>query len=247
MRQMGLFSQSVHYQDPATLDLFNGIPADELGIGDVGEIPHPVGIYHEFVMHHFDGFDFQAGDPEGMVLYRVEAEFRGSRIAVFGKSVGNGGAQAVECGRVAVNRHRPFLVVVERAHIVQSSHMVAVLVGEQDGVYVFHAGPQHLIAEVGSGIDKDRGLGGADQGRCPEPLVARVGRSADRTMAADDGHALRGSGSQKRQTVHIRVVFPGLVGPGIPLRIYVLFGKSIAERAESVREDGGSGFGNLTA
>ena len=77
--------------------------------------------------------------------------------------------------------------------------MVFVLVGEEDAVQVADALPQHLHAEIGPGVDEDDLPAVADQGRCPEALVARVLRAADFTAAADDGHALRGARPQKSE------------------------------------------------
>ena len=75
--------------------------------------------------------------------------------------------------------------------------MVLVLVCQQDGVEMPHARTQHLVTEIGPGIDDDAHAVRFDHRRSAQAVVAPVRRSADLAATPDDGHALRSTGSQK--------------------------------------------------
>jgi hypothetical protein len=53
---------------------------------------------------------------------------------------------------------------VERAYVVETDDVVVVLVREQDGIKVFGAGAEHLLTQVGPGIDQDIGRAHTQQG-----------------------------------------------------------------------------------
>ena len=61
---------------------------------------------------------------------------------------------------------------------------------------------QHLLPEIGTGIDHQRNPFGFDQGGSAQPFVAAVGRGADPAPARDNRNALRGTGAQKRKFGH---------------------------------------------
>lgn len=86
---------------------------------------------------------------------------------------------------------------IEGPDVVQSPDMVLVLVRQQNGVEMPHARAEHLVTEIGSGVDDDAHAPRFDHRRGAQAVVARIRRRADLTAAADDGHALRRSGSQK--------------------------------------------------
>ena len=56
---------------------------------------------------------------------------------------------------IQLDIHLAVLDIVERPYVVQSRHMVAVRMGDKDGVKVVHLVPQHLLTEVGSYIEQD--------------------------------------------------------------------------------------------
>ena len=191
MRKMRLFSQSIHHQSLAPLNLLHRTPADEFGVGNIDQIAHTIGRNRQFVMHHLERQDFQVSDPERLVIHFVERKLGRSRIAVLGKSIRNRGPQGLQRNRVPVNRHRMLLVIVERPHIVQTAHMIPVGMSQQNRIHVLHPGPQHLVAEIRPGINHYLNLIRAYQSRSPQSLVMTIRRLADRAMATDNRHALR--------------------------------------------------------
>ena len=82
---------------------------------------------------------------------------------------------------------------IECSHIIQTGNVVGVAVGEQYGVDVSHPFAQHLLAEVGAGVDDYAHSIHLYHRRGAESLVASIVRAADLASAPDNGYALRGS------------------------------------------------------
>jgi hypothetical protein len=55
---------------------------------------------------------------------------------------------------------------------------------------VAHTGAQHLLPQVGTGIDQDICVVVLEQRGGTQPVVARITGSAYLAFASDDGHAL---------------------------------------------------------
>ena len=98
--------------------------------------------------------------------------------------------------RRRVDRDAALLPEIERPHIVQAHDVVGVRVGEDHGVQAVDAGAQSLRAEIGRGVDQHVAALVAHQDGGPQPVVARIGGSADGAMAADGGHAHAGARTQ---------------------------------------------------
>ena len=82
---------------------------------------------------------------------------------------------------------------VERPHVVDASRVVLVLVREQYRIYMRDSRAEHLIAEVGPGVDNYPPAAVLDHGRGAQPLVTAV-----RPAAPYYGHALRGTRTEER-------------------------------------------------
>jgi hypothetical protein len=81
---------------------------------------------------------------------------------VVGKDVGVVAQQRMLGHGVEVDIHVLVLHIVERPYIIQSSNMVAMGVGYEDGVEMLHPHPEHLLPKVGTDIEQDvaAGVGG---------------------------------------------------------------------------------------
>src|SRR4051794_2035122 len=69
--------------------------------------------------------------------------------------------------------------------------------GENHRVDHAHIGPQRLGAKIGASIDHEGGIRCLDVNGGTQPLIARVGRSTNVTMASDHRDALRRPGAEK--------------------------------------------------
>ena len=90
-----------------------------------------------------------------------------------------------------VDRQRPPLHFAEAAQIVEAHDVIGVGMGEDHRIEAVELFAQRLLAQVGRGVDQDFGRGRFEMERGAGPLVARIGREADRAAAADHRHALR--------------------------------------------------------
>jgi hypothetical protein len=93
----------------------------------------------------------------------------------------------------AVQRNRPVLNPVEPPQVVQPRHVIDVMVGEQYGIHPADIIRQTLQPQFGRSIYEQARVGLSDVDAGPGPLVARVGRPADRAIAGNHGHAVRRS------------------------------------------------------
>ena len=81
--------------------------------------------------------------------------------------------------------------------IIKSGGMVAVLVGEEDGIKPVHRIGKHLLPEIGAAVDDDIGVLILHQHRHPKAFVFRIGTQAHRMGAPYYWDSLRGSGAEK--------------------------------------------------
>ena len=148
------------------------------------------------------GHDLHIPDPERPCgVDFMQFDLRHAAVFVLRKGVVEILAHALQRPRSGVDVDlvdgRRVIDEIEGPDVVQSPDMVLVLVRQQNGVEMPHARAEHLVTEIGSGVDDDAHAPRFDHRRGAQAVVARIRRRADLTAAADDGHALRRSGSQK--------------------------------------------------
>ena len=94
------------------------------------------------------------------------------------------------CGCVVgVDGQIALCVKAERPQIVESHDVVGVAVGVEHGVDAADVFAQGLRMKVRAGVDQDRVAFVGEPDRRSGAPVARVGRSADRAVAAEGGHS----------------------------------------------------------
>ena len=82
------------------------------------------------------------------------------------------------------------LHIVERADVVESPYVVAMGMGDEDGVEGLHRVAQHLLTEIGADVKEDILAVSLKQGRRAKPVVPLVGRAADLAVACYHRHPL---------------------------------------------------------
>ena len=146
----------------------------------------------------FPGLPFGI-DDERLLVNQMDMPFRRSGVFLFGKRVAVFAAEGIEHFPFAVDFHAAAVDVIERAHVVQSARMVFVVVGQQDGVQVAEPGPEHLAAEIRSGVDEDLQAAVFHIDRGAQPFVPGIGAAAPLAGAADDRDPLGCPRSEKCQ------------------------------------------------
>ncbi len=100
---------------------------------------------------------------------------------------------------LAIDRHRPAGPARKLAGIIEPEQVVGMGVRERDRMDPPDPLAQELNPHLGRRVDEQVTRRKRQQHAGPRPLVARIGRRADRAVAADHGNAAGRSGSQKNQ------------------------------------------------
>ena len=194
-----------------------GVVVDGLLRRIVGGSKASVGLPIEIapVMDPFQ-FSAVAGGcyAEGAFVDPMDMPFRCAGIFLLGKSIGIFSLQGFQHRFFTINLDGVPVGIVECADVIQAARMVFVVVGEQNGVQMPDIVCQHLGAKIRPGIDQDAKPVALDQGRRTEAFVLRIGRAADRTATADDGHPLRSPGTEECQRCHRTISSVRLIQAG---------------------------------
>ena len=127
---------------------------------------------------------------------RLGADVAGKKIlAVERKKID--APQIVHRLRRGINRHR-ISVRAKRPQIVEAHDVVGVRMRVDDSIERANFFPQTLRAKIRARVHDPRALRRLDVNRRAQPLVARIGGSADFAVATDHWHALRSARSEKR-------------------------------------------------
>ena len=104
-------------------------------------------------------------------------------------------------------------MIGESPHVVHPTYVVVVLVRDKDCVQVIKILSQPLLAEVRSHIDHDQSPYRSEECGGAQTLVARIGRSADRTVAPKLWYPARGTGAEEGECtlLHISLLLHHLV------------------------------------
>ena len=86
---------------------------------------------------------------------------------------------------------------IEWADVVQPHQMIGMRMREEDEIETRNRLAKELQPQVRRRIDQKILAVRLDLHRLPQPLVARIGRSANRALTADDRNAGRGSRAEK--------------------------------------------------
>ena len=152
----------------------------------------------QVVVHHLKRRDVDVANGERLVgTNLVKLDGRHTRIAVFGKAVGQHGEHALSGDGVGIDVD--FAKLTIGPDIVHTTHVVVVGMGDEDAVNTTEGMGHDLLSEIGSTVDEQSRLRRFYEGRAAQSLVARIGAGAGVTLAADGGDATRGSGSEKCQ------------------------------------------------
>ena len=203
MRRMRSETQRIDRQHLRTAQFFGLGVLDGLEVRQVGQRPDAEARDLEaFGMVARHGHDLHIADTERPCgVDFVQFDLRHAAVFVLREGIVEILAHALQRPRGGPDMDlvdgRRVIDEIESPHVVQTADMVLVLVSQQNGVEMPHARAEHLVAEIGSGVDDDAHAPRLDHRRGAQTVVAPVRRRAYLAAAADDGYALRSTGSQK--------------------------------------------------
>lgn len=191
---VGFGTQGVYYKGVYAFYRVDGFCGYVFGIGDIRHIADAETHDFEFVMVYRQGEDFYAVNVEwGERGDCMKGEVRYAGICFRSEGIGHAFAEVALNIGLAVD-WKVNAVFAIGAQVVHSSHMVVMLVGNQQRRQVQVARHhQHLVIEIGAAVDEQiDAVGTFYEYRGPQTLVAVVGRDACRTAAAKLGYACGG-------------------------------------------------------
>ena len=118
-------------------------------------------------------------------------------ILVLCKHIGERDTDRLQHTLLTKEIHRALLQKIKRPDIIQSGDMVPVLVCINDSIQTGDLLPQHLLPEIGPGIDHNGGCVILNQDRRPQPVVMGIIRPARVASTSDHRHPLRRSCTKK--------------------------------------------------
>src|SRR2546428_12909120 len=86
---------------------------------------------------------------------------------------------------------------VDDTKIIYAVKMIGMRVGQYHRVEPRRAGVEHLLAQIGRGVDQERLAAAFHQERAAPPGVARIGRVAAAPVRADRRHAPGGAAAEQ--------------------------------------------------
>ena len=191
VRVMRMGSQSLDDEVLNALKLGHKMLAHLAQVGDVCEVANTEGIAGEGVVLHLDGLNVKVAEVKRSLIDEMNIVGGSTRIQVFLESIRKLTLDLRKGRLVDEKRHR--LVVLakdERPDIVETSNVVLVLMGNEHRVEMVHPFTEHLLTEVGTGINRHGHLLRANQNRSACALVAGVFRLTHRTLTSDDRNTL---------------------------------------------------------
>lgn len=190
VRHVFVFLQGIQHKYFGALEFRDGLVGDMVCIGDVAEVADAEAEYRQAQVRDGQGEDVDARCGERCVVDLDEVQLRDAGIAHGFEGIAELHPKLGKRVLLAVHGHIVALHEVVGAHVVESCGVVFVTVGEEDGVEPWHAFAQHLLAEVGTGVDDEAYTVDVNVHGCSESLVAVVQGTADFAGAPDNGYAL---------------------------------------------------------
>ena len=196
VRRVRLRPQGVYYQNIQSLQLFIRSVRHRKHVRYIPQPPaDTVSQDGQPPVHHGNRQYFRFPHVERPARFHfLQINARYTRIFLIHKAIRHPRPQMG--GRVGIRIDGYFRKTAERAQIVQSAHMVVMLVGYQHAVYpLVHGSAQHLCPEIGTAVYQYHRIVRMQQGGCTQTAVPRVGRCADGACAANFRHSGRCSAS----------------------------------------------------
>ena len=211
MGEMLSLSEGVDDEEVEVVELLFLVGVDMVHIGKVSHcgtavVLDAVAEDGKVFVHTADGRHGKGAYGEGGAVGDVmKCSFGEPRILVVLEDVAVVVPYGVDGLGVGVDLHISLLYPVKRPDVVEASDVVAVGMGDEDGLEVLNVVVKHLGTEVGADVEEDIVVLVVDEERGgAEPLVTRVVGMAYRTGASNDGHPLRGTGAEKDEFHRLR-------------------------------------------
>jgi len=92
-------------------------------------------------------------DRKGMFINFVQLHLGNARVFIFGKNIEKKTLNRFQNSFFGINVGILFLNPVKSPDIVEAGNVIVMLVGKEYSGNILNVGPEHLLPEIGSGID----------------------------------------------------------------------------------------------
>ncbi len=196
------FPQCVQNEDLDSTGRLDGLRRHLGAVGEIGQqfaapAEEDIAGRGEFPMGKVDRDDLGLSKAERAVDHlggEAQVILPGLRLV---KGVAEGIPEALHRGNRGKDGHLQILDLTEAPHVIEPHDVIRMGMGEQGRIQTGDPFPKALDTEIGGGIDDEVEIGGLHQKGGPGPVIAWVGRPADRAIAPDDRDAVGGPGSEK--------------------------------------------------
>ena len=148
-------------------------------------------IFQIFVSHrHFLHIFYNNGHVR-FNLYQIDGWNTWIAFLLRGETIRNAFHQVVGTELFGIDIHIAKDAI--GTQVVESTHMVIVLMCDEHGIKRFEVDAKHLLTEIGSTVNKDTLATHFNQCRSAQPLVLRICRCANLTRTPYLRHSTRGS------------------------------------------------------
>src|SRR5580692_5157324 len=127
----------------------------------------------------------------------MQLKLRNSGIPYIGKCIRKLPDDRFLSHGIRVKGHGPVLKKIIGPDIIETGQMILMRMGIYNRIETAGARTEHLITEIGSGVDHDGSGSGLDKDAGTKPFIFRVGRSAHLAGTGYHGNAGAGSGTQE--------------------------------------------------
>ena len=136
-------------------------------------------------MHHSNRQYFRLPDKEWLAgLHFLQINARYSRILLIHKAIRHPYPQMSSSISIRIDRY--LRKTAKRTQIIQPARMVIMFVSDQHTIYLFiNRRTQYLCSEIGAAIYQYRRIIRMQQRRCPQAVVPRIGRRANRARTTN--------------------------------------------------------------
>lgn len=202
MRGMGSLPEGVEHKDFHAARRLDGFRGNLGAIGEIGQQPASPAQENktgrgESPVRQIDRDNLGLPEAERTVDHlggETQVVLPGLRLV---EGVAEGVPEPLHRGRRRKDGHLQILEFAEAPHVVEPHDVIGVGMGDQRGIEPGDPFPEALAPEIGRGVDDKVAVGCLHQKGGPRPVIARVGRLADRASATDHGDAVGCPGSEK--------------------------------------------------
>jgi len=186
MRWMGLMTESVDDERVDALQIFVFLFGDARHVCDIREIAYAETYDRELCVEHSYGDDFDRISYYNRCvrLHVEEVDGRHSRVAAILRREAVWDALEEMVGTEFLRIYVDIAEYTVWAKVVESAHMVVMLVGDEHGIEFAEVNSQHLFTKIGTTVDKDSVAVHIDHSAATQAFIARIGACAYWTCAS---------------------------------------------------------------